>query len=60
MLVCHCRAVNDEYIIDAIRRGAACLEQVGEHCGAGTQCGGCHVVIEELLNVNAPSGALAA
>ncbi len=33
----------------AIASGASSIEQVGQRCGAGTVCGGCHELIEALL-----------
>lgn len=33
----------------AIASGATSVEDVGHRCGAGTVCGGCHPIIDELL-----------
>ncbi|HVU03133.1 MAG TPA: (2Fe-2S)-binding protein [Polyangiaceae bacterium] len=49
MLVCHCRAVTDRTIREAVRGGACSIEAVGDTCGAGTGCGGCHELVEELV-----------
>jgi bacterioferritin-associated ferredoxin len=49
MYVCSCKAVTDRTVRAAITSGASTLDQVGTMCGAGTVCGGCHVLIEELL-----------
>ncbi|MFN8051852.1 MAG: (2Fe-2S)-binding protein [Acidimicrobiales bacterium] len=49
MLVCSCHAVNDVAIEQAVATGAACLDSVGEACGAGRDCGGCHTLIEAIL-----------
>jgi len=49
MLVCHCKGVNDRTVKRAVREGADCLAGVGRACGAGTGCGGCRGVIEEIL-----------
>ena len=49
MFVCHCRAVTDAEIREAIAAGARDLEQVGRSCGAGITCGGCCPLIQELL-----------
>lgn len=51
MIVCHCRAVSDRVVRAVIRSGADSLEEVTEQCGAGAGCGGCHPVIEHLLDV---------
>jgi bacterioferritin-associated ferredoxin len=49
MFVCHCRAVTDGEIREAIAAGACDLEEVGRACGAGITCGGCCPLIQELL-----------
>jgi len=49
MFVCHCRAVTDGEIREAIAAGACDLAEVGRHCGAGITCGGCCPLIQELL-----------
>jgi bacterioferritin-associated ferredoxin len=49
MFVCHCRAVTDAEIREAIGAGACDLEEVGRRCGAGVTCGGCCPLIQELL-----------
>lgn len=53
MLVCHCHAVNDRTIRDAIRRGACSVQEVGEACGAATGCGGCHAEVEGIVESEA-------
>jgi bacterioferritin-associated ferredoxin len=49
VFVCHCRAVTDGEIREAIAAGACDLEEVGRRCGAGVTCGGCCPLIQELL-----------
>ncbi len=50
MIVCHCHAVSDRAIRACVRRdGAACADDVGALCEAGTGCGGCVPVVEEIL-----------
>ncbi len=49
MIVCHCRAVNDRTIRQAIRSGACSRRQVARACEAGRTCGGCVPVINQLL-----------
>ena len=49
MFVCHCRAVTDREIREAIAAGARDLAEVGLRCGAGITCGGCCPLIEQLL-----------
>ena len=49
VFVCHCRAVTDGEIREAITSGACDLDEVGRRCGAGITCGGCCPLIQELL-----------
>ncbi len=49
MYLCHCKAVTDHAIRDAIRAGATDAIQVGMQCGAGTGCGGCFPALMKLL-----------
>jgi bacterioferritin-associated ferredoxin len=49
MFVCHCRAVSDRVVRAAVEAGDRTIEELGRSCGAGTDCGGCHEVLEELL-----------
>lgn len=49
MLVCHCFAVCDRTIREAIRNGACSAEAVATVCGAGAGCGGCQETVEDLL-----------
>ncbi len=49
VFVCHCRAVTDGEIREAISAGACDLDEVGRRCGAGITCGGCCPLIQELL-----------
>jgi bacterioferritin-associated ferredoxin len=57
MFVCHCRAVTDGEIREAISAGACDLDEVGRRCGAGITCGGCCPLIQELLAEHAPAPA---
>jgi bacterioferritin-associated ferredoxin len=47
--VCHCRAVTDRRICEAIEAGAADAETVSRRCGAGGACGGCLPAVRALL-----------
>ena len=49
MYVCSCRGVTDRSIRNAINSGADTVEEIGRTCGAGTRCGGCWPVIDELV-----------
>jgi bacterioferritin-associated ferredoxin len=48
MWVCHCRAVTDSRVRDAIAQGAADENEIGRACGAGTGCGSCHDELRRL------------
>ena len=49
MYVCHCRAVTDRRICEAIEAGASDAETVSRRCGAGGACGGCLPAVRALL-----------
>lgn len=51
MIVCLCKNVSNRVIEGCIDEGATTLQEVGRACGAGTDCGGCHAEIEEMLGV---------
>lgn len=48
--ICNCMGVSRGEIMDAIQKqGLKTVEEVGNETGAGTGCGGCQPVIEEIL-----------
>ncbi len=49
MIVCHCRAVTDAAIRDAIAAGAASLAEVARRTGAGRCCAPCQEEIAGML-----------
>ena len=49
MLICSCKAISARTVRAAIVDGADSVDEVGRRCGAGPDCGGCHLLIEELL-----------
>lgn len=49
MYVCLCRGVSDRKVRHAIARGARSVEEIGEACGAGTRCGGCWPMLDDML-----------
>lgn len=51
-IVCKCRKVTEEEIVNAIKNGATTVEAVGEATKAGTGCGGCKPKIQELIDEN--------
>jgi bacterioferritin-associated ferredoxin len=60
VIVCHCEAVNDSTIRAAVLSGADDVGAVGERCGAGINCGGCHRALERLLREHIPTATTAA
>ncbi|MEZ4407286.1 MAG: (2Fe-2S)-binding protein [Polyangiales bacterium] len=49
MVVCVCRGVRCSTVRSVIRSGAGTVDAVGEACEAGTDCGACRSVIEDLI-----------
>jgi bacterioferritin-associated ferredoxin len=49
MIVCLCRGVSEAALQHLIDAGATSLRQIGEACGAGTDCGACCPLVQELL-----------
>jgi len=50
MYVCHCHAVSDRTIRAEIELGAVDEDDIGDRCGAGTQCGSCVDEIRRLCH----------
>jgi bacterioferritin-associated ferredoxin len=50
MYVCHCEAVTDRAIKAAIASGAQTVPDVTARCRAGGGCGGCHPVLQSLID----------
>ncbi len=50
MIVCSCNAVTDKQILRAARAGARSPREVARICRAGAGCGGCRVIVEDLLD----------
>ena len=49
MIACSCKAVREETVRIVVAAGARSVEEIGQRCGAGTVCGGCHPLLEEVL-----------
>lgn len=49
MRICHCHAVTDRDIADAISAGARSVGRIAKACRAGSCCGGCIPAVRELL-----------
>lgn len=48
-IVCLCKHVDAKKIRDAIKDGADTVEDVGKKTCAGTECGACKKIIEEMI-----------
>ena len=49
MIVCLCTGVSSGTVRDVVAEGASTVEEVGMACTAGTDCGGCHGCIEDII-----------
>jgi bacterioferritin-associated ferredoxin len=49
MVVCLCAGLNESEIEAALDAGAETLAEIGQTCGAGLDCRGCHATLEEML-----------
>ena len=50
-LICKCRKVSKEEILKAISRGAKNVQEVGIRSKAGTGCGSCKRIVEQILTI---------
>lgn len=49
-LVCLCNFVTEDEIISVLKKGARSTEEVQEYTRAGTSCGKCLVVIDQIVS----------
>lgn len=49
--VCGCKGVSLRAVVEAVENGADTVEKVGELTGAGTDCGRCKVLIENVIKL---------
>jgi bacterioferritin-associated ferredoxin len=49
VIVCHCEVVSDRRIRSEVECGARSVDDVGERCAAGTQCGSCRPTIAVIV-----------
>ena len=49
--VCGCKGVSLNAVAEAVKNGADTVEKVGEITGAGTDCGRCKVLIENVIKL---------
>jgi len=50
MIVCVCEAVSDRTIRSLIRTGTRSVRDLGDRCGAGTDCRQCCRALRRLLH----------
>jgi bacterioferritin-associated ferredoxin len=50
MVVCHCKGLTDRDVCGAIAAGACSGPELARQCGAGSVCGGCRPLLDELLD----------
>ncbi len=53
MLVCHCHAVSERAIRQAVRNGAVTRRAIARTSGAGRSCQGCVPAIDAILRSEA-------
>ena len=49
MLVCVCKAINDQKLEELIQEGHQTVELIEKACGAGGDCGACKRKLEQRL-----------
>ena len=59
MVICHCEVISDWIISSLAAEGCTTVESVTALCGAGADCGGCHDMIEDLLEASVTPVTLA-
>jgi bacterioferritin-associated ferredoxin len=50
VIACHCHGVSDRRIAAEVEAGARTVAEVTSRCGAGGDCGGCHPVLEDIVD----------
>jgi bacterioferritin-associated ferredoxin len=60
MIVCLCKGVSCGTIRRAIAEGAHTVDEVGQACGAGTDCGGCRNSIADMIEEEMEAPGIAA
>ena len=49
MVVCHCKAINADFLNNLFTSRALTADEVTKQCGAGSDCGQCLDLIECML-----------
>jgi len=51
-LACSCKMISMDTIVDAINDGSDTVEKLGALTGAGTDCGNCKVLLQNMIDTN--------
>jgi bacterioferritin-associated ferredoxin len=57
-MVCLCHGIGERRVRREIEHGASTIGELGERCGAGSCCYGCHPSLEALLAESATAVAV--
>jgi bacterioferritin-associated ferredoxin len=49
MFVCLCNGVTSQTVTDLVTSGASTSKQIGDACGAGTDCGRCRRTLRAII-----------
>ena len=50
-MLCKCKKVSVEEVVNAVKNGADTVEKVEEVTGAGSPCGKCRRLIENIIEL---------
>ena len=51
MTVCGCKGVSLEDVVNAVKNGAETTEKVAEITGAGSACGRCKALVQNVIDI---------
>ncbi|MCY4163196.1 MAG: (2Fe-2S)-binding protein [bacterium] len=49
MMVCHCKAINSEFILRQFNQCSVTVDDLAKSAGVGMDCGACLDLIEDML-----------
>jgi bacterioferritin-associated ferredoxin len=50
VIVCLCHNVSHRRVLEVVDQGAETVREIGESCGAGTDCGSCVQLLQQTLD----------
>ncbi len=50
MIVCLCRGVSQKKVLEVIDSGARSVSEIARSCGAGSDCGSCVPMLQQMLD----------